>query len=153
MGNTRISEDPRIDPRIKAIFGAWPDIPNPGDARDRDQLLAEVNTEEAKGRMAQQRAMFEAMDTEQVASFQGLTIRTSDRVISQPDGNTINIQFIRPENGETLPCVYYIHGGGMQRCRVTTACTGPGAGSSPPRAWRWPWSTSATACWPHRSLR
>ncbi len=32
---------------------------------------------------------------------------------SQPDGNTINLQVIRPDNGETLPCVYYIHGGGM----------------------------------------
>jgi acetyl esterase len=110
---SKLASDPRIDPRIKAIFGAWPDVPNPGDARDRDQLLAEVNTEEAKARMAQQRAMFDAMDTEQIASFAGLTIRTAT-FTSQPDGNAINIQYIRPENGETLPCVYYIHGGGMQ---------------------------------------
>jgi acetyl esterase len=32
---------------------------------------------------------------------------------SEPDGNHINIQIIRPETKETLPCVYYIHGGGM----------------------------------------
>ena len=31
----------------------------------------------------------------------------------QPDGNRINIRFIRPDNNEKLPCVYYIHGGGM----------------------------------------
>ena len=28
-------------------------------------------------------------------------------------GNTINIQFIRPDNAARVPCVYYIHGGGM----------------------------------------
>jgi acetyl esterase/lipase len=35
-------------------------------------------------------------------------------VRSEPDGNEINIRFIRPDNTELLPCVYYIHGGGMQ---------------------------------------
>ena len=33
---------------------------------------------------------------------------------SSPDGNTIKSQYIRPEGEEALPCVYYIHGGGMQ---------------------------------------
>ncbi len=32
---------------------------------------------------------------------------------SQPDGNTVKISFIRPDSDEILPCVYYIHGGGM----------------------------------------
>ena len=35
-------------------------------------------------------------------------------MVSSPDRNTINIQFIRPDNAALLPCVYYIHGGGMQ---------------------------------------
>jgi acetyl esterase/lipase len=35
-------------------------------------------------------------------------------VTSQPDGNSINIRFIRPDGDEIVPCVYYIHGGGMQ---------------------------------------
>ncbi|MEM8769395.1 MAG: alpha/beta hydrolase, partial [Pseudomonadota bacterium] len=30
------------------------------------------------------------------------------------DGNQIQVQFIRPDNDEILPCVYYIHGGGIQ---------------------------------------
>ncbi len=63
--------------------------------------------------MAQQKAMFDAIDTEEVASFKGLTIKTAV-FTSQPDGNEIKIQFIRPEGAEILPCVYYIHGGGMQ---------------------------------------
>jgi acetyl esterase/lipase len=41
-------------------------------------------------------------------------VTTEHRVVSSPDGNAINIRFIRPEGSETLPCVYYIHGGGMQ---------------------------------------
>jgi acetyl esterase len=110
---SKLASDPRIDPRLKAMFGGWPDLPNPGDARDREQLLAEVNSEAAKAGQAQQKLMFDAIDTEEVASFKGLTIRTAT-FTSQPDGNQINIQFIRPETGETLPCVYYIHGGGMQ---------------------------------------
>jgi len=110
---SKIASDPRIDPRLKAMFGTWPDLPNPGDAKDREQLLAEVNTPEAKARFAQQKLMFDAIDNEEVASFKGLEIRT-ETFTSQPDGNRVNIQFIRPEGGATLPCVYYIHGGGMQ---------------------------------------
>ena len=110
---SKLASDPRIDPRLKAMFGAMPEMTDPGDARDRDQLLAEVNTEEAKARSAMQKQMFDAIDTEEVASFKGLTIRTAT-FTSQPDGNEIKIQFIRPENAEALPCVYYIHGGGMQ---------------------------------------
>jgi acetyl esterase len=110
---SKLASDPRIDPRLKAMFGGWPDLTTPGDAKDRAQLLAEVNTEEAKARQAQQKLMFDAIDTEEVASFKGLTIRTA-AFTSAPDGNEIKIQFIRPEGDEILPCVYYIHGGGMQ---------------------------------------
>ena len=31
-----------------------------------------------------------------------------------PDNNTVKIQMIRPQADGPLPCVYYIHGGGMQ---------------------------------------
>jgi acetyl esterase len=110
---SKLASDPRIDPRLKAMFGGWPEMTTPGDARDRAQLLAEVSTEAAKAAQAQQKAMFDAIDTEEVASFKGLTIRTAV-FTSQPDGNEIKIQFIRPEGAAILPCVYYIHGGGMQ---------------------------------------
>jgi acetyl esterase len=110
---SKLASDPRIDPRLKAMFGGWPEMPNPGDAKDRAQLLAEVNTEAAKAGQAQQKLMFDAIDTEEVASFKGLSIKTAT-FTSQPDGNEIKIQFIRPEGDEILPCVYYLHGGGMQ---------------------------------------
>src|SRR5579872_1127156 len=110
---SKLASDPRIDPRLKAMFGGWPDLTTPGDAKDRAQLLAEVNTDAAKAAQAQQKAMFDAIDTEAVASFKGLTIKTA-AFTSAPDGNEIKIQYIRPEGDEILPCVYYIHGGGMQ---------------------------------------
>jgi acetyl esterase/lipase len=37
----------------------------------------------------------------------------TEKIVSEPDGNTINLQVIRPDTDETVPCVYYIHGGGM----------------------------------------
>jgi len=109
---SKIAEDPRIDPRIKAIFGATPDMTTPGDVASRDELLAEENNEAAAARQAGFQMMMDAVDNETVAPSTGLAIRT-EAFVSSPDGNTIKIRFIRPDNAETLPCVYYIHGGGM----------------------------------------
>jgi acetyl esterase/lipase len=110
---SKIASDPRIDPRIKAIMGAFPEGPPATDAKDRAQMLAEVATPEAKARAEAQKAMFAMIDTDEVAPSQGLTTRTAT-FTSEPDGNRVNIQFIRPEGQDVLPCVYYIHGGGMQ---------------------------------------
>ncbi|HEU4427587.1 MAG TPA: alpha/beta hydrolase [Myxococcota bacterium] len=109
---SKLASDPRIDPRIKAIFGSW-SFPAQGDVASREQLLAEANTEAAKQMAAALVAMFEAADNEEIAPSKGLKIH-SEKVVSQPDGNTINVQFIRPESDAKLACVYYIHGGGMQ---------------------------------------
>ena len=109
---SKLAEDPRIDPRIKAIFGAMEVLTVPGDVASREDLLAEENSEAANARAAMQKAMMDAVDNEHVAPSAGLVIQT-EQLRSAPDGNTINIQFIRPEGGERLPCVYYIHGGGM----------------------------------------
>jgi acetyl esterase/lipase len=32
---------------------------------------------------------------------------------STPDGNTVNLRITKPDTVEALPCVYYVHGGGM----------------------------------------
>ena len=112
MGNARINEDPRIDPRIKAVFGAM-DLPGPvGDAENREQLLKEANTEEAIAAHEMIRAFLEMCDTEEIAPSKGLAI-TEHTLISQPDGNKVTIRLIRPDSPDVLPCVYYIHGGGM----------------------------------------
>ena len=109
---SKLVEDPRIDPRIKAILGAWPDGPRQGDVASREELLAVENSEAGRAAAAAQKAMIDMVDNEAVAPSAGVVIRT-ERFQSSPDGNGINIQFIRPDNAERLPCVYYIHGGGM----------------------------------------
>lgn len=113
MPNARIMEDPRIDPRVKALFGAMDPAPPPQDVLNREQLLEEANTEEAVLQRKAFTGVLELCDSEEVAPSAGLTVREY-RVVSQPDGNTINIRLIRPEGDQVLPCVYYIHGGGMQ---------------------------------------
>jgi acetyl esterase len=112
-----IDDDPRIDPRIKAVLGAMPALSEP-DVSSRDELLAEMATPEAVAAMAGVDAMFELFDNEELAPSTGLD-SSSVEVVSHPDGNTINLFVTRPEGATPLPCVYYIHGGGM----MSMSCT------------------------------
>jgi len=110
---SKLSEDPRIDPRLKALFGRMP-IFSGKDVADREQLLAEASTEKAIAARTAFRRFMDSADTEEIAPSDGLTI-TTETFVSSPDGNSIRIQFIRPDAaGEKPPCVYYIHGGGME---------------------------------------
>ena len=108
-----IRDDVRIDPRIKRVFGAVPTPVNPGDAASREQLIEEANCEEAEAMRERGDAFLERCDTEDVAPSAGLAI-TTRKPTSEPDGNIINIRLIQPDGDEPMPCVYYIHGGGMQ---------------------------------------
>ena len=107
-----IASDPRLDPRIRGMLAAFPSSAQP-DATDRDTLVAEANSPENLELSEQMRAGFAMFDTEEVAPSTGLEIKPLE-FTSSPDGNTIKINFIRPESDAPLPCVYYIHGGGMQ---------------------------------------
>ena len=109
---SKLSDDPRIDPRIKALMSAMPPL-SLGNVENREELLAEASTPEALSRAEEMVAMFELVDNEEIAPSKGLAISTHE-FVSSPDGNTIKLQFIRPESAAKLPCVYYIHGGGMQ---------------------------------------
>ena len=109
---SKLLDDRRIDPRIKAAMAAFPSMTQ-SDVRSRDEQLAEVNKPEAIAQREQMTRVFDMMDNEQIASSKGLTVSTHE-FRSSPDGNTIKIQLIRPESREPQPCVYYIHGGGMQ---------------------------------------
>ena len=112
----KIASDPRIDPRIKAVMGAMPPTAS-ADVADRDTMLEEANTPEAIAVRDQMRATLDLLDSEEVAPSSGLDIHAVE-FTSQPDGNTVKINVIRPKPTEgaddtPLPCVYYIHGGGM----------------------------------------
>ena len=109
---SKIMTDPRIDPRIKQMFGAADFGGAAGNAENREQMLAEAGSAAAIEAKEGMQAFMDVCDNEEVAPSAGLSIST-EKLTSQPDGNEILIQFIRPEGGETLPCVYYIHGGGM----------------------------------------
>jgi acetyl esterase/lipase len=107
-----LTNDPRIDPRIKAVMGAIP-VQIKGDVASREQLLEEASSPEAIAAWERSAALMALLDNETVAPSAGLQV-TSHEFVSAPDGNRVKIQFIRPESPATVPCVYYIHGGGMQ---------------------------------------
>jgi acetyl esterase len=109
---SKINDDPRIDPRIKAVMGHMPSA-NPGDVPSREQALAEANSEQAVAAREGLKAFMDLVDNEDVAPSTGLAIDVHE-FVSSPDRNTIQVRLIRPEGAEALPCVYYIHGGGMQ---------------------------------------
>ncbi len=103
--------DIRLDPRLKALLAGIP-MEGQGDVDSRETLLAEANSEAARQQAELFRSFMDLCDTEEAAPSAGLRVHT-EKVVSAPDGNTINLQVIRPDNDETVACVYYIHGGGM----------------------------------------
>jgi acetyl esterase len=110
--SSKIKSDPRIDTRIKAMLGSTDEMPSLPDAASREEMLEEANSPEGEANAAAMKQMMDAMDDESIAPSAGLTI-TTETILSEPDGNKINLRIIRPEGTEVLPCVYYIHGGGM----------------------------------------
>ena len=106
-----IADDPRIDPRIKAVLGGMPSMAET-DVPDRATLLEEVNRPEAVAQRELMTAMLDIVDSEDIAPSKGLDVSTLE-FTSSPDGNTVKVQFIRPQDDEVRPLVYYIHGGGM----------------------------------------
>ena len=88
-----VANDPRIDPRLKALLGAMPPIAVEN-VTGRDQLVAEAAAPENKVFEQTYKAMMEACDTPEVVSSECLRV-TKYEVPSQPDGNTIHIKIGR----------------------------------------------------------
>jgi acetyl esterase/lipase len=109
---SKLEQDPRVDPRIKKLMAAIPPKPQQ-DVASREEYVVRANRPEALATIESTVAMFEMVDNDQVATSEGLEISERE-FVSEPDGNRIKVQFIRPESSEPVPCVYYIHGGGMQ---------------------------------------
>ena len=103
--------DNRLDPRVRTLLVMMP-LQEMTDVKSRDELVADAASPEGAARY-EALAEFMAMgDDETIAPSHGLRFATED-IVSSPDGNTIKLQIIRPDNDETVACVYYIHGGGM----------------------------------------
>lgn len=109
---TKIEADPRIDPRIKAAMGAFPTRARE-DVASREELLAEANRPEALAVAAAMKASMDQLDSEALAPSEGL-VTEAHAFTSAPDGNTIQVQLIRPDVAEPRPGVVYFHGGSMQ---------------------------------------
>lgn len=109
---SKLTEDPRIDPRIKAHLGKWP-VVRGREMSSREEVLERNRSEKAVAARAAMSRYAERADTEEVAPSDGLEV-TTETFVSEPDGNSIKVRFVRPDfAGERPPCVYYIHGGGM----------------------------------------
>jgi acetyl esterase/lipase len=107
-----VATDPRVDPRLKAAFGHYPTPQPAGDVASRETLLAEAASEAARAGRAAMAAIWGAVDCEEVAPSNGLAVRT-ESFVSQPDGNRVQALVTRPQGAAILPCVVYLHGGGM----------------------------------------
>lgn len=105
------AEDPRIDPRIKMLLAMMPSFQAP-DVPDRETLLERSNTPEGMASAEMYRSVMAVCDSEENAPTKGLRIHV-ETVTSQPDGNSITLRVLRPDTDAVLPCIYYIHGGGM----------------------------------------
>ena len=109
----KIKNDQRIDKRIRAVFGEVDfDSVTTTNATTREEILAEQETEEAVQGKAVMEMINNSPHYKEVVTDEGLVTYTKE-FTSSPDGNNIKIQYIRPDTDEKLPCVYYIHGGGM----------------------------------------
>jgi acetyl esterase len=106
-----IAADPRLDPRLKDLLSMVPQVPAT-DVDSREALVAEANSEAARKAVDAFRPFMDLCDTEEAAPSAGLRVST-EQFVSAPDGNTIKLRVTRPDNEETVACVYYIHGGGM----------------------------------------
>jgi acetyl esterase len=106
-----VATDFRLDPRIAAILAFLPPLAA-SDVESRETLVAEASSDAALEATELFKSVMDLCDTEEFAPSSGLRIHT-EKIVSAPDGNTINLQVIRPDTDETVACVYYIHGGGM----------------------------------------
>ena len=69
-----IANDPRIDPRIKAVLSAIPAMQAAADVESRDVLLARASTPEAIAQRAMLTQIFDAADNEDIAPSKGLSV-------------------------------------------------------------------------------
>ena len=63
---SKLALDPRVDPRIKAVFATF-ELPTPTSVASREEILADEATESATAKAAGMKTFLDAMDTELIA--------------------------------------------------------------------------------------
>lgn len=112
-----LQDDIRLDPRVKRALRNVP-VTRSTDIDSREKLIEISNSAKALEARDLTERLYAGLDGPDVPS-EGIVFSTHE-FTSRPDGNTVKIQLVRPDTDEILPCVYYIHGGGMQ----TGSCFG-----------------------------
>jgi acetyl esterase/lipase len=115
MSENKIISDPRIDPRIKDKFKNIDIEYKTPNEISREDIMSRQNSDSPKIKLEldEYERLLNDPAFDEAVSFEGLTMETLE-IKSQPDGNNIKLLNIRPDNDNILPCVYYIHGGGME---------------------------------------
>jgi len=111
--NYKYENSERLDPRLHSFINLIGDAPEKRNST-RDEAVAAANTPDAIAGREKWQQFVNLSDNEQIAPSKGLKI-WSEKITSHPDNNSINLQIIRPDTDEILPCVYYIHGGAMSQ--------------------------------------
>ena len=93
MANSKIMDDPKIDPRIKAVLGEMDFSGMTPDARSRQELVDNANPDESKAPQEMLRTFLDMADTEEVASFNSLS-SSELTLISSSDSNEIKVRFV-----------------------------------------------------------
>jgi hypothetical protein len=96
MGKANMAEDPRIDPRIKAVFANL-DLGPSADVQNRQEILAAANSEDGRAAEEFLQAFLAMSDNEDIAPSAGLDI-SDHELVSEPDGNTIKLCLMRPQS-------------------------------------------------------
>ena len=63
MANSKIMDDTRTDPRVKAVFGEMDFIGMTPDAESRQELVEKANSDESKATQEMLRAFLDMADT------------------------------------------------------------------------------------------
>ena len=90
---SKLELDTRLDPRIKKYFAGMPLGAEKPNVTSREELLAQENSPAALAALERQTALFDSMDSEEIAPSAGLSVRT-ETLTSSPDGNTIKIRYM-----------------------------------------------------------
>src|SRR4051812_49959094 len=104
---SRIVEDARIDPRIKAVMGSFPSG-GQSDVKDRDALLAELDEPAAVAAREQMIAALDALDSEDIAPSAGGEIPALQVTPGPPRKNPQN-PVNPPHAHRPPPRGYFIH--------------------------------------------
>ena len=68
---SKTETDPRLDPRIKKFFATMPAPVEKPNVSSREELLAQENSPAALAALEQQTALFDSMDSEEIAPSAG----------------------------------------------------------------------------------